>query len=139
MKRENRGGSASFFFFPSRPTIPRLQSLCSTISTQLVCSLSTSARKGTMVRLIASSCSADAGPSLLHPGREKRGRDDEEWEAGRRRELSSPLSLCLLPPCTHGARAKKMKKRAATLAFARPVLALSDRPFGLSYRPMASM
>ena len=34
---------------------------------------------------------------------------------------------------------KKMKKRAATLAFARPVLALSDRPFGLSYRPMASM
>jgi hypothetical protein len=52
-----------------------------------------------MVRLIASSCSADAGSSLRHSGREI-GERDEEARRRRASELLSPLSLSLPLSCS---------------------------------------
>ena len=101
-KRQKKEIVAFFFSFLS-PTISFASQNCSTISSADAFPPAAfpffSAHKGKMVRLIASSCSADAGSSLRHSGREI-GERDEEARRRRASELLSPLSLSLPLSCS---------------------------------------
>ena len=102
-EKETKERNSGLFFSFLSPTISFASQNCSTISSADAFPPAAfpffSAHKGKMVRLIASSCSADAGSSLRHSGREI-GERDEEARRRRASELLSPLSLSLPLSCS---------------------------------------